>query len=177
MPFGLHLDPRRLRLSLRYVLLAVMIVLWGIGVLEPLMSRQEAVSADLDNALRVAAERGRTIADRDAIVAAYERWTSEREASEPGQEDVTAVMRRLARGVRGDLRIMRMGPGTVGTAQEMRRIGGEIELRGDLESIVRYLHTLEFGADPLVVDHLGLQTVAGERDEFDARVAAFKLAP
>lgn len=155
------------------VLLLAIVALWGVGYLAPALSQANFLSEEAKQAQRLAMERRLIISQRRQII---DRWQVSAEDMLPTTApDATGLMRALANQA-GDqkVQIVRLNPIPERERQGLREIGAEIEIKGQLGQIVRFVHELENGADPLVVKQLNLRVPGGDPGSLEARLIAVR---
>lgn len=165
---------RRNSSLLRQILLMAIVVLWAVGYLVPAFSRANLQGDEWSQTQRLVAERRNLIAQRRLIIDRY-REIATQDNLPDSPVDETGLMRALANQASSqNVQIVRINPVPERVMQGLKEIGAEIQITGEAGQIVRFVHELENGADPLVVKQLNIRVPAGQARDIEARLVAVK---
>lgn len=159
---------------LRQILLVAIVALWAVGYLGPALSRANLQGAEWGQTQRLVTERRSLIAQRRQIIDRYREMATQDNLPDSPQDE-TGLMRALANQASSqNVQIVRINPVPERLMQGLKEIGAEIQITGDADRVVRFVHELENGADPLVVKQLNIRVPAGQTRDIEARLVAVK---
>lgn len=159
---------------LRQILLMAIVVVWAVGYLGPTLSRANLQGDEWSQTQRLVAERRNLIAQRRLIIDRY-REIATQDNLPDSPVDETGLMRALANQASSQkVQIVRINPVPERVMQGLREIGAEVQISGEADRIVRFVHELENGSDPLVVKQLNIRVPAGQTRDIEARLVAVK---